>query len=133
MQKKGATTIFILTDLDKDKCITETKNRISATGNHIVTVSIKEIEAWFLSDSKVIRKYIGDSNYTCDSPESVDEPFEKIRSARLSKSGRGVSTKTILANAMVRNGFSILNAAKQPQCDSAKYFLKKIKELSQTA
>ena len=41
---KGASKIIVLTDLDKDKCVTETKNRISPLENHICVISKKEIE-----------------------------------------------------------------------------------------
>src|SRR5258705_6527726 len=43
---KGATQIIILTDLDDDKCVTETKSRIKSLENQIVIISVKQIEAW---------------------------------------------------------------------------------------
>lgn len=129
LTSKGATTIFILTDLDEDKCITETKARISAESNHIVIVSVKEIESWFLSDTTAIGKLIGNESYFCPNPELINKPFEEIRSIRINTVGRGIRTKKILAETMVRNGFSILKAAEHPNCNSAKYFLSKIKAL----
>ena len=42
---EGATDIFILTDLDDEQCITNTKARISNNANRFVIVSIKTIEA----------------------------------------------------------------------------------------
>lgn len=45
LQDKGATKIVILTDLDEDKCITLTKDRIKPLDCHVTIVSIKEIES----------------------------------------------------------------------------------------
>lgn len=127
---KGATHIFVLTDLDKDQCITETKKRISASENHLVVISVKEIESWYLSHSAVMGGFLRDSSYYCDSPETIMEPFTEIKNLRLAKINRGVDDKVILAKLMVKNNFSILKAAEHPNCNSAKYFLNKIKELS---
>jgi hypothetical protein len=128
---KGATHIFILTDLDKDKCITETKNRISASENRAVVISVKEIESWYLADSSAMGSFLKDSSYYCDSPESIIDPFTEIKNRRLAKINRGIDDKVILAKLIVKNnGFSILKAAEHPNCNSAKYFLKKIKELT---
>ena len=129
---KGATDIFILTDLDRDKCITETKKRINPAANHIAVISIHEIEAWFLSDTEAIRKCINNPNYSCTNPESIAEPFDEIIGLLRSSSGRGIGRhgEKRLAKRMLRNNFSVLKAAEQPNCNSAKYFLKKIKELS---
>ncbi len=122
----GATNIFVLTDLDKDKCITETKARISVAINHIVIVSVKQFESWFLSDTKAICNLLRKTDYTCENPETIDEPYKLIRSIRRIPT----RSKPILAELMVQNGFSISKAAEHPNCNSAKYFLKKINELS---
>jgi len=125
--KKGANKIFILTDLDDDICITETKNRISAPAEHIVIVSVKEIESWFLADSIAIQSLLNDSNFTFEKPEEVIHPFEEIKRIRISKIGRGLGDKMILAKLITKHHkFSILNAAKHKNCNSAKYFMSKI-------
>lgn len=45
LEKEGARIIVILTDLDDDSCITETRNRISARAQDVVIVAVKKIEA----------------------------------------------------------------------------------------
>ena len=47
----GVDKIFVLTDLDEDRCITKTKERISAPLDIIVVIAVKQIETWFLADS----------------------------------------------------------------------------------
>jgi Domain of unknown function (DUF4276) len=126
LKSKEATDIFILTDLDIDKCITETKIRISPTTKHTVVISVKQFESWFLSDTEAIRKVINKDSYTCANPEVIKEPFKEIRSIRRIP----IRSKPVLAELMVQKGFSILKAEKHPNCNSAKYFIKKIKELS---
>jgi hypothetical protein len=130
LQSKGVTNIFILTDLDNDVCITITKNRISPLKNQTVIVSIKEIESWFLSDTKAIRKFLNSSDYSCQNPESIKEPYKEICSLKQRKNRFRIPSKRFLADKMVENGFSILKAAEHPNCNSAKYFIKKIQELS---
>lgn len=129
LEDNGATVIIILTDLDTDQCITKTKERISPIANQIVVISVKEIEAWFLSDSTAMSRLLK-QNFVSDNPESIENPFEEIQSICIKTIQRGIGTKTRFANNFVRNHkFSILNAAQHPDCNSAKYFLKKIKEL----
>jgi hypothetical protein len=129
LEENGATIIIILTDLDTDQCITNTKERISPLTKQIVVISVKEIEAWFISDSAAMSSLLK-QNFVSDNPESFDNPFEEIQSISLDKIQRGIGTKTRFANNFVRNHkFSILNAAKHPKCNSAKYFLKKISDL----
>lgn len=125
------TKILILTDLDEDACITLTKKRINPSVNHIVVVSIKEIEAWFLADEHAMKKFLKNDTYTIQNPETIENAFDKTRELRLAKTGRGIGTKIRLAKQMITNsGFSILSASKHPNCHSAKYFLQKITELA---
>ncbi len=127
----GANVIFILTDLDEDKCITLTKDRIDPKAQHIIIVSVKEIESWFLAETECMSKFFGDSNFICDEPEKFDDPFSEIKALRLQKSGRGIATKRTLANLLVHKfGFSISRAANHANCSSAKYFINKMKSIS---
>ena len=131
LQDKGATKIVILTDLDEDKCITLTKDRIKPLDCHVTIVSIKEIESWFLADEKAMRTFLKDDDYKIEYPETIVNPFEKIRALRIAKIGRGIGTKVILANQMINHHhFSILRAAEHPNCASARYFIQKIKKLT---
>ena len=124
---KGATHIFILTDLDDRKCVTLTRGRIDPAPGHTAIVGVKTIESWFLADTAVMARLLDDNNFYCPQPQLIDNPFEEIKTLRMVKTGRGVTDKKVLANTLVRKyGFSIVNAAAHPGCSSAAYFLKKI-------
>jgi hypothetical protein len=126
LEGKGATSIVILTDLDEDTCITSTKDRIGLAQNHLVVVSVKEIEAWFLADEMAMNLFLKDNDYFLESPEQIANPFEEIRQLRVKKIGRGIGGKMLLAKQMIDNhNFSILRAAQHPACPSAKYFIDK--------
>ncbi len=119
LKDKGATVILILTDLDEDACITLTKKRINPSINHIVIISIKQIEAWFLADEGAMRKFLKDDAYMIQNPETFVNPFDEIRTLGLNSIGRkrGVGTKVQLAKQMVDHAnFSILHASKLQQC-----------------
>ena len=127
LKDKGATHIFILTDLDDEECITNTKQRIDAPADHLVIVSVKTIEAWFLADTKAMSSYLNDPEFTYTAPETVANPYEEIRAIRVAKLGRGIPGKLVLSKSIAtQHGFSIVSAAKHPDCSSAKYFLDKI-------
>ena len=131
LENKGATSIVILTDLDEDTCITSTKNRIGPAQNHLVVVSVKEIEAWFLADEVAMKSFLKDNDYLVEKPQQIANPFEQIRQLRVKKIGRGIGSKMLLAKQMIDNhNFSILRAAQHPGCPSAKYFLEKINGFS---
>ena len=130
LEEKGATKIIVLTDLDLDQCITLTKQRISPLPNHVVVVSVKQIESWFLADTVAICNFLNDQNYHCEYPESQDNPFSEIKNLRIARNGRRVSDKKILARLMIRSGFLIEEAAKHPNCNSVKYFLQTIERES---
>ncbi len=126
LKDDGAEKIFILTDLDKDVCITKTKERIHAPETIVVIISVKQIEAWFLADSitlsKVFRK-----GYQFDFPENENNPREKLREIFVKETSRGIGTsKPGFAKRFLNEGFSILNAANHPNCNSAKYLLSKL-------
>ena len=125
---KGATKIFILTDLDEEQCITKTKNRIGSSAHRIVCVSIKTIEAWYLADQEAMRTFLGFATFDCAAPQEIIDPFQFIKTLRLQHSSRGVADKKILANLMIKSGFTIKKAAGHPLCLSAHYFLKRILE-----
>jgi hypothetical protein len=98
LEDKGATQIFILTDLDDDQCITNTKQRISPLAHHVVTVSTKTIEAWFLADSVAMGAFLKEPSFNYDFPENLSDPLEEIRSLRIAKTGRGFgNSKPVLA------------------------------------
>ena len=132
LMDKGATRIVILTDLDKEACITKTKERIQPLENHIVIISIKQIEAWFLADTEAMRILFSDDTFEEQYPESHLVPFDEISRIKLFKVGRGIGKSKIkLANILIKHtNFSIKRAAEHPNCGSSKYFIEKLKTLS---
>jgi hypothetical protein len=123
--------IIILTDLDENKCFTLTKDRIKPLETEIVIISVKQIESWFLADSILMSK-LCKKNISYNYPENENVPINTINQLVKDSTGRGIGihSKTKFAKTAIRNGFSIENAAKHPNCDSAKYFIQKLKSLS---
>jgi hypothetical protein len=78
LEQQGAQMIVILTDLDEDICITETKKRISAREQDIVVIAVKKIEAWFLACSTTMQQILGQPGFHFANPENENDPFEKI-------------------------------------------------------
>lgn len=127
---QGAEKIVIITDLDKDACITLTKNRITSDENRIVIVAVKKIESWFLADSSTLSDLLKE-NFEFSDPKNQMNPFETLKDLFKEKKGRGIGTKNIFARHMLKYGFSVENAAQHPNCPSAAYFLKKLKQLTE--
>ncbi len=126
LKDDGAEKIFILTDLEKDVSITNAKNRINAPENIIVVIAVKQIEAWFLADSITLSKMFGKEFYF-DFPENENIPRDKLRELFVKETGRGFGdSKPKFAYNFIKNGFSLLNAANHPNCNSAKYLLSKL-------
>ena len=128
---EGASKIFILTDLDQDDCITKTKLRITESPNQIIIIAVKQIESWFLADNKTMSKIL-DEDFVFEFPENENTPIETIRKIHFEKFKRGIigkDEKIRLARKMLKNGFSIQNAANHPNCPSAKYFLTKLQSI----
>lgn len=127
LKDDGAEIIFILTDLDIDKCITNTKERINAPDDITVIISVHQIEAWFLADSITLSSLFK-SNYIFNHPEKENYPREKLKEIFIDKTGRGIGeSKPGFAKRIIKQGFSLLNAAQHPDCNSATYFVEKIK------
>ena len=123
LKDDGAEKIFILTDLDTDKCITKTKERINAPDGIVVIISIRQIEAWFLAD-RITLSSIFKSKYFFEYPEKEINPREKLKEIFIEKTRRGImDSKPRFAKWIIKEGFSVLNAAHHPNCDSAKYFI----------
>ncbi len=126
---EGVEKIFVLTDLDEDACITKTKERINAPEGIVVIVSVKKIEAWFLADSNLLSSLFK-GNFLFEDPESESDPRQILKDLLMQKTGRGIGdSKPRFATKMVNNGFSIINAAAHPNCNSAQYFIQKLTHL----
>ncbi|HLZ17699.1 MAG TPA: hypothetical protein VKQ08_11690 [Cyclobacteriaceae bacterium] len=132
-EKAGAQAIIILTDLDEDICITQTKNRINAREKIIVVIAVKKIEAWFLACSPAMQGLLGVAAFNFGDPENDKEPFETINQLLTKHVGRGIgkkrASKIKLVNRLLENGLDLSDAAKHPNCPSARYFLQKLQEI----
>ena len=128
---RNADFVFLLTDLEDDPCITETKSKIHkfCKERQIEIIAVKAIESWFLADSDSLSK-IFKKKYYFECPEKTNgKPFFVIKNELFNNLGRGIS-KDRLTRKMLNHGFTIENAAKHNNCDSAKYFINKLKEIS---
>ena len=122
---KGANHVLALLDLDKDECITITKQKVPIFKNQAIVVAVKEFENWYLADSDAISSFLNKQT-SINYPEVYDEPIDemiKLKGKTFAKS------KPRLASRMLYNGFSIQNAANHPNCPSAKYFLTKLQSI----
>jgi hypothetical protein len=131
LKDKGATHILILADLEDAPCITSVIEKIAPGENQDVVISKKTLEAWYLADTAALHRFLGSTEYSCEYPESYLPALEEIKRVRLLINKQGVSNKKILARKMLKSQFTIENAAAHQNCPSAKYFLQKIKALSQ--
>ena len=130
LKDDGAEKIFILTDLDKDVCLTKTKERISALETVIVVIAVKQIEGWFLADSATLSKIFA-KDFLFEFPENENAPREKLREIFINEMGRGIiPSKPGFAKWFIKEGFSILKATQHPNCNSAKYLLSKLRHLN---
>jgi hypothetical protein len=129
LKEKGAEHIFVIRDLEDLECVVLARNEINSESVQKVIVE-KTIESWFLADTEALQKVFSSDNIIVEFPEKVKNPFNELKQISKEKENRGISDKLIFAARMLNNGFSIENAAKHPNCDSAKYFIKKLKSLS---
>jgi hypothetical protein len=124
---KNVDKILFVFDLDKDECLVKSKLDSDIKTGEIGVIAIKEFESWYLADNKAISSLLN-KEINVEFPESLDDPIREIISLN---NGKGFGrSKPFLAKKMVVNGFSIENAAKHPNCESAKYFIQKLKSLS---
>lgn len=135
LEDAGCDKIFILTDLDKDSCITLTKQRISAREKDIIIVAVKQIEAWFLSDSQTLSGLFK-TKFQFEFPEKENEPYDTLNTLFINNTGRGNGKKDNggkikTARKMLINGFSLTNAANHQNCLSAQYFIQKLQSALQ--
>ncbi len=128
LENQGANRIIILTDLEDMPSIRFAKERVTTSDEYIIIIAVRAVEAWFLADTIAMSTYFK-QNYTCEFPEDIDNPFEFIKQEGIRLTGRGVNSKRLLCGRMLRNGFSIQNAAQHPDCPSAAYFIRQLNEL----
>lgn len=131
---KAAEKIFVISDLEHDPCISSYKNRLfNYSSLSVVIVAVRAIEAWLLSDSKTLSSLLRERFYY-DLPEETNVlPVDKLQEIFLTKTGRGLGLghkKPKIMKRFIRNGFSLDEAAKHPNCSSVNYFLKKLEEFA---
>lgn len=134
LKDKGANHILLLTDLEDSVCYTSKKTMLDLCKIDSVVISKKKFEAWFLAHHDALRKIIEDENYSCEFPENIEVPYNEIKNLRMKNNPKslGVGDKLKLARRMIRADFEIQEAAKHPNCPSAKYFIDKLSSISKT-
>lgn len=115
--------VIILTDLDEDKCITLTKQRVDPNSRFVTIVSVRKIESWFIADRDAYNSFLEARQDLIDA-ESIANPYEHIRSKRMQLHDKGVN-KILLVRAMLKKGFSVENS----DAPSAQYFVTRLKKL----
>jgi hypothetical protein len=121
--------IVILTDLECDPCIEKTKERLGNCDTCTIILAKKAIEAWFLAEDNIIAQYSNGKIKHFEFPEDTEDmPYDTFKEILIEHTGRGIR-KTKLATSIFRNGFDIEKSASHPNCQSAKYFVDKIKAL----
>lgn len=129
LKDEGAIVIFVIRDLEDLDCIIEARNEIK-NDEVVKIIVVKTMESWFLADNQAIKSFLKDEGFYCEFPEQIEKPFDEIRRINIEKNKRGLSDKLIFAGNMLRCGFTIENAAKHPNCPSAKYFLNKLETIN---
>ncbi len=123
---RGAEKIITLVDLDRDTCITFTKQAIPQFADQTIVVAVQEFENWYLADSSALSNLVGRKTQI-ENPEQEADAVKVITQLR----GKGFGhSKPRLANAILNNGFTVERAADHPNCPSARYFLDKLQTLA---
>ena len=71
---KGANHVLALLDLDKDECITITKQKVPIFKNQAIVVAVKEFENWYLADSDAISSFLNKQS-SPSRPETGTRPL----------------------------------------------------------
>lgn len=133
LEDNGAEKIFVITDKEDDPCITESKNNIfqfSAIQTSII--ASKAVESWFLADTVTLATLFNNPDFNYELPEQTEgQPFDELKKLFLEYTSRGINKKQNRhAKRIIREGFSVENAAKHPNCPSAKYFIDKLENIN---
>jgi len=128
--KNGAEKIFIITDLENYSCISLAKQSIAKFSNdQIVIIIPKALEALFLAESDALNKILKTKRSYLFPENTVKLPFDEINDLFSQDGIKEVKSKNKMTKRFLSNGFTIENASQHPYCKSAKYLLKKMKEL----
>lgn len=126
--------ILILTDFECDLCVTKTKERLGDCDICVIVLARKAIEAWFLADDNVISQLTRGGIRHHEEPENtILMPYDTLKELALEYTDSGVGSKIMLCNKVLKRiNFRIENAAAHPNCDSAQYFLDKLRLIGDT-
>ncbi len=126
--------IIILTDLECDPCIEKTKERLGSCDKCHFIIARKSFEAWFLADDDLLSILTKNATLHYNHPENTPSmPFDTLKDLMISGSGRGPGDKVQLAKKVSKLGFDIEKASTHANCQSAKYFVDKIKSIGQNS
>jgi hypothetical protein len=131
LEKNGAEKIIILTDLDQDICITQTKKRINARPQDIVVIAIQQIESWFLACTPAMRQLLRNDDFFFPLPEAEKAPYHAINQLMVKHISRGIGNnragKIRLVKRLVEeHGLDLSISAQHPACPSVRYFIEKV-------
>ena len=129
LRDAGAEWVIVLRDMDNADSFDAVKQEVYQASDVKACVAVQELEAWFLADSETLSALL-QTNFNHDSPETVLKPFELLVALRKQHTGRGISDKKVFARTMLAGGFTIEQAARHPNCPSARYFLTKLQTLT---
>jgi hypothetical protein len=130
--KNGAEKIIILADLENYKCIATAKGSIALflSEPEIIIIS-KALEAWFISDMETLNKILKNERTYIFPEKTPIMPFEEIGQLFIEDGIKPVKSKVKLTKRFLTHGFNVINAAKHPNCSSARYLIRKFKEFSE--
>lgn len=128
---KQAEKVFVISDLENAPCITKAKDDLSIYDNkrQINIVVSKAIESWFLADSKAISHLLKSRSFIEEPERTAKMPFDELRDLVFDRINTGPGNKKLLAKKILKSGFSIEEAAKHPNCKSAKYFIEQLRQI----
>lgn len=128
-----AEKIFILIDLENEPCISFCKNKFENYPENCLQIfSVKAIESWLLSDNSTLEVLLKGRFNFIEPEKTESQPLDTLRKIFIEKNDQGLGIrKPRIIKRFIKNGFSIINAANHPNCHSAKYFIKKLKEFSE--
>lgn len=127
--------IAVITDLEDSDSPAAVKDRIAheEIDDELVFISIKAIEAWFLSDSTCMSSWL-QSNHHEDAPEqTLKMPWDHLKDLSIQYLGRGPGPlKLKLAKSLIeKHNFCIERAAGHNNSPSVTLFFDTIRALQQ--
>ncbi|MFN8360736.1 MAG: hypothetical protein U0264_12555 [Candidatus Kapaibacterium sp.] len=122
--------VVVVADVENDPCFTVAKERIGSLPD-VILLARKAFEAWLLADTEAMKKKFG-SKYSYATPENTPHlPWDEIKKIAKLYGMKTPENKLNFTKEMVtRYGFSILKASQHKYCQSAKYFVEKLRSLN---